>query len=157
MHIRKQVRIFLKNKWIYLLKYVLLGSFRNKDMSAFLRGAGSLRPSASACKAEALSIKQNEEILQLFPHFTTFSNFFPPIFPTKLQHFPHSSKYFSTFLHKCYYFTNLDTPLYIVLTQMPSADAQALQVARVKTDGLFREHHKFDRREINSGNSSKNI
>ena len=32
------------------------GSFGSKDMSAFLGGAESLRPSASACKAEALSI-----------------------------------------------------------------------------------------------------
>lgn len=42
--------------------------------------------------------------------------------PTKLQHFLHSTKYFSTFLHKSYDFTNLETPLYIVLTHMPKAD-----------------------------------
>jgi hypothetical protein len=41
-------------------------------------------------------------------------------------------------------------PRIYVLTQMPSADAQALQVARVKTDTL-------DRGEINSVNGSKNI
>ena len=31
------------------------------------------------------------------------------------------------------------------------------EVARVKTDSQFGEHHKFDRREINSANCSKNI
>ena len=41
--------------------------------------------------------------------------------PTKLQQFPHSSKYSGTFLHKSYHFTSpphQTTPLYIVLTQM---------------------------------------
>ena len=31
------------------------------------------------------------------------------------------------------------------------------EVARVKTDSQFGEQHKFDRREINSANCSKNI
>lgn len=61
--------------------------------------------------------------------------------PYKVTTFPPLHQIFQHFFAQKLSFTNLDTPLYIVLTQIPSADAQALLVARVKTSEEFEEHY----------------
>lgn len=87
-------------------------------------------------------------------------HFISPIYDRLHQNSFSTESFFTEWLSQNYHSWN--NPLYItargsVLTQMPKADAGAIHVSRVKTEGQFGEHSKFDQREINPLKGSKKI